>query len=233
MQASSNSCTNRWIYEVTEPFLRICSGAPAVVNDTQLALQKDEHGSYQRIPYVKVLRRFKLSDLSVRLPEKATYPRFVDLLITTKKNTYTLIEFKNIQLPYLGLDGDNSDRAKQLETMGLEENLGLRFKKDKFRSGTIRNRVDGRGRSQNSGNVRKQLQSYIKGPSVQREITDKNFRAFAVIIVGSRQILVREMDRHGKWVSGIKLAWNGQTSGIKLAASIGSRREYRKMDMKP
>ena len=37
-------------------------------------------------------------------------------------------------------------------------------------------------------------------------IVDKNFRAFAVIIVGSRQILVREMDRHGKWVKRLQLA---------------------------
>ena len=49
--------------EVSEPFLRACAGAPAAVKDMQLVLQKDEHGSYQKIPCKKVLRGFKLSQL--------------------------------------------------------------------------------------------------------------------------------------------------------------------------
>ena len=49
--------------EVSEPFLRICAGAPTAVQDIQLALQKDEHGCYKKIPYEKVLRGFKLSEL--------------------------------------------------------------------------------------------------------------------------------------------------------------------------
>jgi hypothetical protein len=47
--------------EVSKPFLRICAGAPAVVNDMQFALQKDEHGSYQKIPFNEVLSSFQLS----------------------------------------------------------------------------------------------------------------------------------------------------------------------------
>src|SRR5437762_13698080 len=133
---------------------------------------------------------------------------FVDLLITDNKNLYTVIEFKNIQIPYLGLKGeDNIDKAKQLEAMGLNKILGLKFKDDKYRSGTIQNWIDGRKRnSPNSGSVRKQLQPYITGPTVQKEIADKIFHAFVVVIVGSRQILVREMDRHGNWVNEFKLA---------------------------
>jgi hypothetical protein len=42
--------------------------------------------------------------------------------------------------------------------------------------------------------------------TVQEEIVDKDFRAFAVAIVGSRQILVREMDRDGEWVGEFQLA---------------------------
>jgi hypothetical protein len=41
---------------------------------------------------------------------------------------------------------------------------------------------------------------------VQEEIAGKDFRGFAVVIVGSRQILVREMDRDGNWVSEFELA---------------------------
>jgi hypothetical protein len=96
--------------------------------------------------------------------------------------------------------------------MKLNEVLGLKFKGDNFRTGTIRNWIDGKGSSAKSGEVRKQLQSYVTGPTVQREIADKNFRAFAAVIVGSRQILVREMDKHGNWVNKFQLAkWERDT----------------------
>jgi hypothetical protein len=109
----------------------------------------------------------------------------------------------------LGLTGESTDdKAKQLEDMKLKEILNLKFKGDKFRSGTIRNWVDGNNpKSRNSGDVREQLQSYIRGRTVQEEIADKkNFRAFAVVIVGSRQILMREMGRDGEWVGEFQLA---------------------------
>jgi hypothetical protein len=99
------------------------------------------------------------------------------------------------------------DKAEQLKAMGLHKILELNFKGDKFRSGTIHNWIDGeKSNDEISGSVRKQLQSYILGCTVQKEIADKNFRAFAVVIVGSRQILVREMDKHGNWVSEFQLA---------------------------
>jgi hypothetical protein len=132
---------------------------------------------------------------------------FVDLLITDNKNHYTVIEFKNIQLPYLALMGEeNIDKAERLEAMRLNKVLDLKFSGDKFRSGTIRNWIDGKGRDSKSGEVRKQLQSYIRALTVQEEIAGKDFRALAVVIVGSRQILVREMGRDGNWVSEFQLA---------------------------
>ena len=107
----------------------------------------------------------------------------------------------------MGLSGEeNIDKAEQLEAMKLNKILRLKFKGDKYRTGTIRNWIDGRSNSPNSGDVRNQLQSYIGGATVKEEIADKNFRAFAVVIVGSRQILVREMDKHGNWVSEFQLA---------------------------
>ena len=57
-----------------------------------------------------------------------------------------------------------------------------------------------------SGSAHKQLQSYVAGPTVEKEIPEKNFRAFVVAIVGSCQILVREVDRYGNWVSEFQLA---------------------------
>ena len=91
--------------------------------------------------------------------------------------------------------------------MGLHKILELNFKNDKFRSGTIHNWIDGEKSSDKiSGSVREQLRSYILGSTVQKEIACKNFRAFVVVIVGSRQIIVREMDRRGDWVDEFQLA---------------------------
>jgi hypothetical protein len=107
----------------------------------------------------------------------------------------------------LGLEGErNIDKAEKLEAMRLNGVLGLKFKGDKFRTGTIRNWIDGNGWGAKSGEVRKQLQSYVAWPTMQKEIVGKDFRAFAAVIVGSRQILVREMDSHGDWVSEFQLA---------------------------
>jgi hypothetical protein len=119
------------------------------------------------------------------------------------------MEFKNIQIPFLGVTGAyDIDKADKLKAMGLHEILELNFKGDRYRSGTIHNWIDGKqSNDEKSGSVRKQLQSYILGRTVQEEIAGhKNFRAFAVVIVGSRQILVREMDRRGSWVNEFQLA---------------------------
>lgn len=165
-------------------------------------------GHHRGIIQVAILENPAIKPKAEFLVRKWTNDKgFVDLLITDNKKLYTVIEFKNIQIPYLGLTGEkNIDKAEQLEAMGLNKILGLKFSGDNYRSGTIRNWIDGKRKDSISGSVRKQLQSYIKGPTVQEEIADKNFRAFAVVIVGSRQILVREMDRDGNWVNGFKLA---------------------------
>jgi len=90
--------------------------------------------------------------------------------------------------------------------MKLKEILQLQFEGNKFRSGTIRNWIDGNRKSGSSKTVREQLRSYIIGPTIQEEITDKNFRAFVVVIIGSRQILFREMGSDGMWVGEFQLA---------------------------
>jgi len=103
----------------------------------------------------------------------------------------------------LELTGKTGEKAKQIEGMKLKEVLQLRFKNDQSRSGTIHDWFDG----DDYGEIRKQLQSYITGSTVQEEIiSKKKFRAFAVAILGSRQILIREMGRDGMWVGEFQLA---------------------------
>jgi hypothetical protein len=97
-----------------------------------------------------------------------------------------------------GLGGPESiDKAKRLEAMNLDEVLKLKFKGDKFRTGTIKTWIDGKGCGPKSGTVRKQLQSYVSGATMQKEIPDKIFRGFPVVTVGSRQILQETQD--GGW----------------------------------
>jgi hypothetical protein len=110
---------------------------------------------------------------------------------------------------------DDVDKARQLDAMGLDEILELTFKGDIHRSGTIRNWIDG-DYDPNSERVRERLQSYIVSPTVQNEIVDKNFRAVIAVIVGLRQILVREMDRYGNWVSGFRFAHSIQETSSAL-----------------
>jgi len=62
------------------------------------------------------------------------------LFIEDNKNLYTVLEFKNIQINYLGLKGKRiDDKAKEFEDMALKEILKLKFKGDQFRSETIQN----------------------------------------------------------------------------------------------
>ena len=89
--------------------------------------------------------------------------------------------------------------------MQLDEILELTFKDDIYRSGTIGDWIDGEY-DPNSERVRERLRSYIARLTVQNEIVDKNFRFMLAVIVGLRQIIVREMDRHGNWVSEFQLA---------------------------
>ena len=92
--------------------------------------------------------------------------------------------------------------------MTLKEILQLRFENNRFHSGTIHDWFDGDNDIDDDyGKVREQLRSYITGSTVQEEIASKkNFRAFAVVILGSRQILMREMGRDGMWVGEFQLA---------------------------
>jgi hypothetical protein len=105
-------------------------------------------------------------------------------------------------------------KAKELEVMELDDILELKFKDDKFPSGTVGNWNDG-----NDLSVREQLQSYIAGDTVQEEIVGKKFRAWVVVIIGSRQMLMREMDGDGNWVGEFQLAMDAGGSKSRTRRS--------------
>jgi hypothetical protein len=60
---------------------------------------------------------------------------------------------------------------------------------------------------------------------MQEEMGDKNFHAFAAVIVGSRQILVREMDKNGKWIMGLQLCQQADPISSKQLVVTGSLRD--------
>jgi hypothetical protein len=119
---------------------------------------------------------------------------------------YTVLELKNVQLRYLEIKGSNP--SEQLKDMKLEQILQLRFSvSDRHRSGTIHDWIAGDNckDEKHEKTVGDQLRGYLENPSVQKKIAGKNFRAFTVVIVGSRQILMREMGREASGLENFSL----------------------------
>jgi len=126
-------------------------------------------------------------------------------LITSNppKGRYTVIEFKNIQIKFLDLQGYKlEDKAKHLVDMSLPQILKLRIT-GKYFPGPIENRLVEDIR--NEGDIHKQLREYVTSKTVKEDSEGRTFRAFAVVIIGSRHILIREMDKMGKWKSPSRL----------------------------
>lgn len=131
--------------------MQICAGAPTAVRDMQLALQ-DEDGLYKRMPYVKILDEFRLSELV------CCRPRGRKLAKTHALRALRLLARK--MPPWRSLD----DKAKKLKAMAIKEILGLKFFQDKFQSGAIEKWV---------GEVCAQLQSYVKGRTANEHSVGK------------------------------------------------------------
>jgi len=116
---------------------------------------------------------------------------YLDLRIKTK-NFLVVVELKVIQIHYLELGaGTLSEKAKELANMSLDKILKLKFSKsDKFNRGkSVEKFVNEK--------VGPQLKGYILGSTVKTESVD--VRGLAVVIIGNRKVLVREMDGEGKW----------------------------------
>ena len=119
---------------------------------------------------------------------------FIDLLIESN-NYCTVLEMKALQLKDVVLKGKLEDKAKQLVDMSLTQILKLGLKR-----GSLRTTVEewlGRDK------IREQLFSYVTSPTVEE--AKEKVRAYMVVIIGSRHILIREMDRAGEWISDWKL----------------------------
>ena len=108
------------------------------------------------------------------------------------------MEWKFLPINFLDIpvlnnqDPVNLSRANILSSFTLPEILALKFTLwDKQHKGTIREWV--------VSNVAPQLRSYIKSPQVVQRVECRGLemRACLVIIVGSRQIILWDMDKEG------------------------------------
>ena len=117
----------------------------------------------------------------------------LDLWIKSK-DYLVIVELKNIKIRYLDLgDGAPSKKARTLTKMSLDKILELKISKfDRYNSGkSIRKYVDEK--------VGPQLNGYVLGNTVKMESVKRKVRAFAVVIIGNRKVLVREMNDNGQW----------------------------------
>jgi len=135
---------------------------------------------------------------------------FVDLLIESNppRNCFTVLEIKNMQIDYVDLRGSPTYKAAQLVAMSLTEILKLGLT-SKFHPPTVEEWLEG---EDEDGDIGDQLREYVKGPTVKAK---KKVRAYMVVIIGSRHILIREMDRKGEWTGDWRLVGKEQEAPPK------------------
>jgi hypothetical protein len=105
-----------------------------------------------------------------------------------------VMEWKVIQIDYLDVGGhrDRTQKAEALGKLDVDEVLAINFnKREKFKKGTIGTWIQ--------ESVIPQLKGYVVSEVIQELAGDRELRAHLVLIVGSRQILVWDMDENGEW----------------------------------
>ncbi|PUU82635.1 hypothetical protein B9Z19DRAFT_1120395 [Tuber borchii] len=121
-------------------------------------------------------------------------PGLVNLIITSSR--YCIITvWKSIPIDFvdLGPAGTLEQKAHCLSTLDVQAVLKLKFSKcKKYKKGTIQSWI--------KKEVTAQLKSYIKSAEVQELVQDRLLQAYLILIIGSRKILVWEMDIGGKWI---------------------------------
>ena len=112
------------------------------------------------------------------------------------------MEFKVIQIDYLAI-GKTSHRiskAKALQELDVDQVLDLKFAEtDTHRKGmTIRSWIE--------ESVRGQLKDYVTSKEVKDKLGERKLWAHIVLIVGSRQIVIWDLDKNGARMGEPKLA---------------------------
>ncbi|KAG0124862.1 hypothetical protein HOY82DRAFT_543474 [Tuber indicum] len=104
-------------------------------------------------------------------------------------------EWKTVGIDFLDL-GDSLDldeKAEALSKLGVNEILELRFhKREKYKKGSIRDWIE--------KDVAAKLKSYVLSPEIRELVGSSELHAHLVLVIGSRKILVWEMDGEGDWI---------------------------------
>jgi len=129
----------------------------------------------------------------MRLSKKLDLRGYLDLRIKTK-NFLVVAKLKSIRIHYLYLDATGLDgRARELMNMSLDEILKLKISKfSPYNPGKSTKEFV-------NTVVGPQLKGSVQGSAVEMESVNKEVRAFAVVIIGNRKVLVRGVDRGGRW----------------------------------
>ena len=91
-------------------------------------------------------------------------------------------------------------KASVLSTYSLNKVLGINFgKNEKFRAGELREWI--------IDEAAPQLKSQIMSEEVQKQLKGLSLKASIVVIIGSRQILVWDMDADGNLMGEPDLVW--------------------------
>lgn len=105
------------------------------------------------------------------------------------------MEWKVVNIDFLdvGKSRDRELKAKALSELYVDEVLGLEFnKREQHRKGTIEEWIRKK--------VTPQLQSYVTSVEVKEQRGHRKFHAHLILVVGSRHILVWDMDEKGNWM---------------------------------
>ncbi|KAG0131609.1 hypothetical protein HOY82DRAFT_539353 [Tuber indicum] len=118
----------------------------------------------------------------------------VDIIVKSPGHC-VITEWKTIGIDFLDF-GDSLDldeKAEALSKLGVTEVLELRFhKREKYKKGSIRDWIE--------KDVAAKLKSYVLSPEIRELVGSSELHAHLVLVIGSRKILVWEMDGEGDWI---------------------------------
>lgn len=114
----------------------------------------------------------------------------VDLLVELPRY-FILLEWK-VDFLDVGKSCGRELKAKTLSELYFDEVLGLKFNgRELNRNGAIEEWIRKK--------VTPQLQSYVVSVEAKKQRGDRKFHAHLLLVVGSRHILIRDMDEKGNW----------------------------------
>ncbi|KAG0136190.1 hypothetical protein HOY82DRAFT_625829 [Tuber indicum] len=168
------------------------------VYDSGYAMKERDHRDSF---YVYTLANHALySKPEYRITTLSGHLGFIDLVISLP-NHFIVTEWKAINIEFVDtkLSLDRQEKADLIAGLDINGVLDLKFnKKERFKKGTIRRWI--------AWEVTSLLRKYVLSKEVQEEAKGRQFHAHLIVVIGSRQILIWDMDQDGNWIGKPRLA---------------------------